>query len=279
MPKLQLSFHTTFAFKKEDIHKILQAATEEKGLDDSIEGLIERTGLGNKKIGSMKSWATRAGLVSGARLSPEGEIAWIDYLKNDKTLNSVVTDWLMHFYLSFGDKGLQSPLDSPADWGGWSYFVYTFLPQRRTFTADELQHHSASVFDSETSKNLTKNFRIMLRAYTESEALAACKFLTLEGDIYTTGNAPLPNPYLIGYFLAKLWKRDFGDTTSVLADDILHQKMGLSSILGVGTETLQTSLNQLETSALIEQRRTVSPAQIVRRWDDPLTLLEKAYAN
>ncbi|MEC4815535.1 MAG: hypothetical protein SAK29_20005 [Scytonema sp. PMC 1069.18] len=42
---------------------------------------------------------------------------------------------------------------------------------------------------------------------------------------------------------------------------------------------LQKCLNQLETLAIIEQRRTVSPAQIIRRWTDPLTLLEKAYAD
>lgn len=49
MPKLQLSFHTTFALKKEDLRKIVQAAAGEKGLDDTLEGLIGRTGLGNKK--------------------------------------------------------------------------------------------------------------------------------------------------------------------------------------------------------------------------------------
>jgi len=35
MPKLQLSFHTTFALKKEDLLKIIQAASEEKGLNDT----------------------------------------------------------------------------------------------------------------------------------------------------------------------------------------------------------------------------------------------------
>ena len=74
MPKLQLSFHTTFALKKQDLRKIIQTAAEDKGLDDTLEGLIERTSLGNKKVGPMKSWAVRSGFITDKHLSPEGEI-------------------------------------------------------------------------------------------------------------------------------------------------------------------------------------------------------------
>jgi hypothetical protein len=204
MPKLQLGFHTTFALKKEDLIKILQAAAEEKGLSDTLEGLMDRTSLGNKKVIPMKSWASRAGLLTGEFLSPEGKLA----LEKDPYLESPVTNWLMHLYLSLGDKGFQAPPQVPADWGGWTYFVYTFLPQYRTFTASDLVHTSALVFDQETTKNLTKNFKVVLRAYTEDQALANCKFLTCEDDQYVAGYADLPNPYLIGYFLAKLWQRD-----------------------------------------------------------------------
>ena len=44
----------------------------------------------------------------------------------------------MHFYLSFGDSGLEATPENPADWGGWSYFVYTFLPRYSKFTREEL---------------------------------------------------------------------------------------------------------------------------------------------
>lgn len=273
MAKLQLHFNGNFPFKKEEISRILQAATEDKGLDDDLQGLMDRTSLGNAKVGRIKSWAIRAGLIKDNRPSPEGEIVW----RLDPYLESNITDWLMHFYLSLGDKGPGQPPDIPADWGGWSYFVYTFLPEHSTFTSDELLYFCALAFEEE-SKTIATRMKFVLRAYTESQALASCKFLTLEENRYFTGNASMPNPYLIGYFLAKLWERD-RNTTSVLTDDILQQKMGLAPILGIETETLQECLNQLETLALIEQRRTVSPAQIIRRWDDPLTLLEKAYAN
>jgi hypothetical protein len=275
MPKLQLSFHTTFALKKEDLLKIIQAASEEKGLNDTLEDLIEKTGLGNKKVVPMKSWGIRAGLIdkSSNRLSREGKLV----LAKDPYLESPVTNWLMHFYLSCGDKGLQAPPKNPPDWGGWTYFVYTFLPQYRAFTTDDLVHTSALIFDQETPKNLTKNFKIVLRAYTEEQALANCKFLTQADDQFIAGHPNLPNPYLTGYFLAKLWERDFKDERSVLTESILNHGMGLAPVLGINTEDLQEQLNTLETYNIIEQRRAVPPFQIIPRWDDPLTLLEKAY--
>ncbi|KAF3886505.1 MULTISPECIES: DUF4007 family protein [Nostocales] len=274
MAKLQLHFNGNFSLKKEEVARILQAATEEKGLNDSLENLMNRTSLGNAKVGRIKSWASRAGLVQENRPSPEGEIVW----RLDRYFESYITSWLMHFYLSFGDKGLQKPPKNPADWGGWCYFIFSFLPQYNTFTVDELLHHFTSIFEEE-SKIISTRIKYILRAYTENQALASCKFLTVQEDKYSNQNATLPNPYLIGYFLAKLWERDFGDTTSVLTDDILQQKMGLAPVLAIETEALQECLNQLETLAIVEQRRTVSPAQIIRRWTDPLTLLEKAYTE
>lgn len=282
MPELQLGFNGTFALKKEDVIKIIRAATEEKGLNDTRQGLIDRTGLGNEKVLRIKSWAIRSGLISSNRLSPEGEIVW----RLDSYLESNITDWLMHFYLSFGDKGLQPPPKTPANWGGWSYFVYVFLPCYNTFTINELLHHSASVFEEATSERLTDKFRIVLKAYiglspkNEQAPLQSCKFIQkLEADKFVAGNASIPNPYMIGYLLAKLWERDFRDTTSVLTNDVLQQRMGLAPALGIDSEALQKHLDTLEAFAIIEQRRTVSPAQIIRRWDNPLSLLEKAYAN
>lgn len=273
MSKLQLSFHGTFALKKEDLLKILQACTEEKGLDDTKERLMERTGLGNQKVTPMKSWAVRAGLVNNNYLSAEGKVV----LDKDLYLESLITDWLMHFYLSFGDKGLAKPPDNPAEWGGWSYFVYIFLPQYNTFTIDELQHYSALTFPQENPKNLFKNFKIVLRAYTEHQALASCKFLVSEESQYSVGYSHLPNPYLVAYFLAKLWERDFKGEGSILTESILNHKMGLAPLLGITSEVLQEQLNSLEAYGIIEQRRTVPPFQIIPRWDDPLALLEKAY--
>lgn len=274
MSKLQLSFHGTFALKKEDLLKILHVATNAKGLNDSRDGLMDRTGLGNEKVLRIKSWALRSGLITDTTFSPEGKIVW----KHDPQLQSLSTDWLMHFHLSLGDKGLQSTPSNPADWGGWTYLIYDFLPKNRAFTTENLVYEASTVFD-DGEKLITKNLRYALRAYLESDALAACEILTSPSkDKFLCGNPRLPNSNMIGYFLAKLWQRDFGNPTSVNTDDILNHPMGLAKVLSIDSETCQSQLNALEAKGIIEQRRTVSPFQVIRRWDSPLELLEESYA-
>jgi hypothetical protein len=277
MPELQLSFHTTFALKKEDVLRMLKAATEEQGINDNQENLMSRTGLGNKKVSPIKSWSIRSGLCDRAtgKLTPQGEIAY----KLDPYLESPVTDWLMHFYLTFGDNGLNPPPEDPSDWGGWTWLVYTFLSQRKTFTRQELESYAGSIF-TKAAKNIAKDLNILLRAYTEPYALFGCGFVkSPEKDKFIVGQANQPNDYLIAYLLSQLWQRDFGDTNSVQTSKILQQTMGLTSILGISTEALQTVLDRLEAIALIEQNRAVSPAETVRRWHKPIDLLEKAYAD
>lgn len=274
MPHLQLGFHATFALKKIDLLKIIKAALEEKGLDAPLSVLMDKTGLGNKKVGPMRSWAIRSGLIANNKVSSDGEVV----LSRDPYLELPISDWFMHFHLSFGDQGLSPPPNILADWGGWTWFVYSFLPEYFTFTTENLIYEASQVFENETASKLEKNFRYVLRAYTEAEALESCQFLQkLDKNKYIAGEAQLPNPYMVGYFLAKLWKRDFGDTTSVVTDDILNHKMGLAPLLGLEPATLQEQLDKLEIFGLIEQRRTVPPFQTVRRWESPLALLEQAY--
>ncbi|MEH2414248.1 DUF4007 family protein [Nostoc sp.] len=272
MAKLQLHFNGSFALKKDEINRLLHASAQEKGLNDSLPNLMEKTSLGNGKVGRVKSWAVRAGLIKNNRPSREGEIV----LRLDSGLESNITDWLMHFYLSFGDKGLQQTPENPANWGGWSYFIYKFLPRYSKFTSEELLYHIASEFEEE-SKVIADRIKFILRAYTEFQALASCKFITQEGDKYVAGNAHLPNSYLVGYFLAKLWERDFKGEGSVLTEAILNQKMGIAMVLSIKADALQEQLNALEAYGIIEQRRAVPPFQVIPRWDEPLALLEKAY--
>lgn len=279
MPKLQLSFHGTFALKKEELGKILDAATEAQGLKDSREGLMERTGLGNEKVFRVKGWAERSGFIRNDFLSPEGKIVW----ERDRDLENHITNWFMHFHLSFGDKGLQLPPKDPAEWGGWSYFIYSFLPQFSTFTIEELIHHFAGIFTDKALKDLTKDLKIMLRSYValppkyQLPPLQSCKLLTLEAGRLVANHPQLPNPYLVGYFLAKQWERDFPNQGLVLTHELLDHRWGLAPALGLDRARLEEQLNLLETYGILEQRRAVPPFQIVPRWQDPLTLLEKAY--
>jgi hypothetical protein len=275
MPELQLSFHGTFALKKEDILRILKAANEEKGVNDTRDNLVTRTGLGNEKVLRIKTWSIRSGLVDKktGNLTPQGQIV----LAHDPHLESPVTDWLMHFYLSFGDYGLSTPPEDAAEWGGWTWFIYSFLPQHKTFSRQELESYAGNNF-TKAAKNIAKDLNILLRAYTEPYALFSCGIIrSSDKEKYFAGEANQPNDYLVAYFLSQLWQRDFGDINSVSTRKILEQSMGLTSILGIETNSLQTLLDRLESLALVEQNRAVAPAEIVRRWHNPLDLLEKAY--
>ena len=270
MSKLQLGFHGTFALKKEDIIKILSAASEEIGLNDSLENLMTRTGLGNKKVGPMKSWAIRAGLINDVNLTSEGQIVW----KHDSRLEKLETDWFMHFYLSFGSYGIKPLPENHAEWGGWTYFIYSFLPKYKIFTLEELVESSLPFFEEERG-NLLKNFRLLLRAYVEKKALCECGLIYEKEQKYWSKNPQLPNPYIIAFFLAKIWERDFNQLTSIFASDLTNKNTGILEVLAVDTEKFQEILNLLEGHGVIEQRRTVPPYQIVSRWNNSLELLEK----
>ena len=54
MAKLQLHFNGSFALKKDEISRIIHAAAQDKGLNDSLPNLMEKTSLGNGKVGRDK---------------------------------------------------------------------------------------------------------------------------------------------------------------------------------------------------------------------------------
>jgi hypothetical protein len=198
--KLQLGFHTTFPLKKAEIARLAGLASSEGCLPSSTQDLMDRTGFGTKKVGPVKSWATRSGLISGTQLTDEGRVVFA----SDPSLRSATTDWLMHFYLSFGAKGFAPVPDCPSDWGGWSYLIFQFLPQHATFTLEALAVASSSVFD-DSHKLIKDNYPFALRAYTDPGALAGCEFITQRSDgTYRAGESKNPPSALVAYLLAKL---------------------------------------------------------------------------
>jgi hypothetical protein len=275
MSKLQLSFHGTFVLKKEDLLKMLSAAQEPEGLALKRADLEARTGLGNEKVLRIKSWAMRCGLVDKKHLTPAGKII----IENDPYLEHLSTEWFMHLHLSFGDHGITPPPLTPDQWGGWTYFIFDFLKTRSHFTLDSLTDQCLQTFDEPNRNPVLKNLRILLRTYTETEAIAQPQILTKHNkDEYHANPPNLPPAPLIGYALSQLWQRDFPDQTSLLTEKILTQPYGLCDLFRIDPDTLQTHLNHLETLGIVEQRRTVPPNQIVRRWSDPLHLLAQAYS-
>ncbi|MFN4869183.1 MAG: DUF4007 family protein [Pseudanabaena sp.] len=281
MPEFNLSFHGTFALKKEDILRMLKVAEEEKGADDNKQNLMSRTGLGNEKVLRIKAWSIRSGLVDRetGKLTPQGAIA----RKHDPYLQSPITDWLMHFYLSFSDKGLATPPLDPTDWGGWTWFVYSFLPNHPSFSRSTLDNAANQIYetDKKKAKSISDDLLKVLKAYTDKkDALAQINFLKSSvKDQYIAGEATLPPDELIAYFLAKICERDFQGLSQINSDRLLQHPYGLSPILGISTDKVQDLLDRLSGKGIIEQYKTVPPFQIIPRWNEPLDLLEKAYVN
>jgi len=175
----------------------------------------------------------------------------------------------MHFYLSFGDKGLQSPPDDPAQWVA-GLTVYTFLPQHSTFTGDDLLHHSALVFDQEIPKTYSRNSSLSCE-HTPSPKHPASFSLWKKTSIWLDMSAC---PTLPSGILAKLWERDFKDEGSVITESIVNHN-GACPALGVKVEALQEQLNALKPTASLNSDGL--SFQVIPRWDEPLALLEKAY--
>lgn len=53
--------------------------------------------------------------------------------------------------------------------------------------------------------------------------------------------------------------------------------MGLAPVLGLNAERLQEVLNTLDDYGIIKHQRAVAPFHVIPRWDNPLSLLQKAY--
>ncbi len=281
MSELNLSFHGSFALKKEDILRMIKVAEEEKGANDVKPNLMSRTGLGNEKVLRIKAWSIRSGLVDRetGKLTPQGAIA----RKHDPYLQSPVTDWLMHFYLSFSDKGLATPPPDPAEWGGWTWFVYSFLPSHQNFSRNTLDNAANQIYETEKkkAKDISDDLLKILKAYTDKkDALSQINFLkTSAKDQYIAGESTLPPDELIAYFLAMICERDFKDLSQINSDRLLQHTYGLAPILSISPDKVQEALDRLSAKGIIEQYRTVPPFQVIPRWNNPLELLEKAYTS
>lgn len=213
---------------------------------------------------------------SHTQFSSEGMVVW----DNDPQLQHPTTNWLMHLFLSFSGNGFRCPPPTPSEWGGWTYFVYGFLPGRERFSIDDLVSDSLWFFSEPNWELLRTNFRYVLRAYTEKHALGALGWLHLiERNHFAVGPANHPNLYFFAYALAKFWERDFNDLKIVAEADIFRQPLGLRQVLRMGAQTFVERLSRLETLGVVSLQQNKSGIMVVRNWEDPLEFLRLAYSE
>ena len=197
--------------------------------------LAAQTGLTTAAFRNATQWARAANLLDDRGLTPEGKLV----ATKDPYLETTVTDWLIHFHLSLGDRSL------------WHYFVYEFLSKHSLFTQEELLDSCIEVFSTESPDQLKKSLRLILKTYTEPQAIAKNKFLMQNKKRYSTGDSDLSNSYAVGYLLAKIWERDFKLQSAVLIDEIVNAEMGLANVLGINREHLRQKLDILAKYGII----------------------------
>jgi hypothetical protein len=88
--------------------------------------------------------------------------------------------------------------------------------------------------------------RLLLKTYTDSQAIAKGNFLTQDKKLYSAGHPDLSNYYTTGYLLAKIWEHDFQSESSVLVDRIIDMDLGLASVLGIQKDRLRQQLDKFE---------------------------------
>jgi len=267
---------------KADLRQCLAAWAEQP--EASIATVATQIGLSRQRVKSAQQWALLSNLLNLKGLTDVGKLA----LEKDPYLEATVTDWVIHFFSSLSDNGLQNQPENPSDWGFATFVIYDFLLANPSFTQEELAQSAASSLESDVGAYI----KIWLKTYTQRDGLANCQFLTHNKNSYTTGNPNLQNPHTVGYLLANIWARDFGQQSSLLVGDLINSPMGLAAVLGIQELQLREQLDRLAELEIIEQRSAkphkmgTQPERrqqeepsymVVRCWDDSLELLAKAY--
>lgn len=238
----------------------------------------DRADLKSAKLQAAKQWAMMAGLVNERGLTTEGRLV----ITKDPYLETTVTDWLIHFYLSNSNQSL------------WNYFVYQFLPDHSEFVQVDLIEDVTKSFVLESPQKLQKAIQALLKTYVDPQSIANLHFLTQDQKSYSTGNSDLSNVYTTGYLLAKVWEQEFSARTAILVDELLDLQRSFQSLLGINREQLRQQLGILAKCEIVE-RRSAKPSlagtkpetvedqassyQIYRCWNSAEELLEKAYES
>jgi Protein of unknown function (DUF4007) len=155
-----MSMLPTRPLAKADLRSLLQAIAHHQTSDLSAQARRDA-----------QQWAIAANLLTEQGLTTEGRLV----ATKDPYLESTVTDWLIHFHLSSDDHSL------------WRYFVYKFLPKHSSFIEDELLNSCIGSFTTESPDKLKKSIRLILKTYTEPQAIAKNKFLSQEKKHYSKG--------------------------------------------------------------------------------------------
>ena len=243
--------------RKEDLRLLLHSLQERtnKSTDWKINN-----------IRNVKSWARASNLIDAKGLTELGKIL----INKDPNLQATVTDWVIHFQLSLGNYPL------------FNYFIHDYIKNYK------------HIKNSQLETNTIKAMKLLVRIYTETEALAKCRFITKNGQDFSIGSPDLSNTFTVAYLLAEIWERKYPNSRSLLVNEVLSHDYQMTTILGIKTESLRLYLDKLAQHEIIEQRlagfyavdelppiklKSDEDYQIFPCWESSLELLKRAYDN
>lgn len=271
---MSLAFHKTFTLECENISKLLYAVSRNPFISNSE--IAEATGIGigkakgDGKVRPTISYATYGGLISVNVDTKPRQIELTDIGKlvfaRDRALKNPTSHWVLHYHLSKEKGGARA----------WSYFVQEFLPLNPSFNKSRLEAGLQEKFGDE-AKIESINPGVLLKTYLDNRALGQLRLIRQSSrNEFMQAQPDIPTPYIISYILAEIWEAQH--STRMMVDlDALSAPGHLGSSVGLQGSVLQERLNALMHLGVIGQMREAPPYQVVRQWDDKLSLLAKAY--
>lgn len=168
-------FHGSFGLNRKYMAGVLKALVDHPS--STAEDIAKPFGFKAPFTNRYKAWLNKTGIIEGKKLTDEGKVIF----DKDPELNSLVTQWYMHHELT----------ESPTEAEAWHFFIKEFLPQKESFSRDELENalgmklmgHSVEHFSKGRPMNRIIS-RKLLDCYLEEDALVGLGFLKKDGKKY-----------------------------------------------------------------------------------------------
>jgi Protein of unknown function (DUF4007) len=270
---MTLTFHQTFTLECENLSKLLTLVSANPSVTN-VE-IFEMTGIGigkNERKGKVQptiEYATYGGLLEPRaesvdkrfELSAVGKLV----LEKDRWLKRPVTQWVLHYHLSRPGGEAEA----------WAFFVHEFLPSWVEFQRSDLESALESKFPSVKVKSI--NPGVLLNTYIDNNALGRIRLIREAANrTYSRGRPYIPNAYIAAYILAEIWDARHGDRIMV-EPSVLSEPGHLSTVMSLDEQDVHYLIDEMTGLGIVDQMRGAPPHQVVRRWEDKLALLRKAY--
>ena len=190
---MSVYFHGSFGLNREYMSAIVLHGLKNKKAVDSDFGHL--FGYGAPFGAKYRSWLYYTGLVEKGlpiKLTAIGKVV----MSKDPKLERTVTKWVLHNELT------TDPIRAEA----WHFFIKDFLPQRSSFTREDLLMGLAMKLGPHNKKHFGMDSKLnpviarkQIECYTEEHGLGSLGFLKKDGqDRYIVLKPKVRRPWTVG---------------------------------------------------------------------------------